>query len=145
MVKKREEKSRVNKLLDELIAEERTSKGKLGELELLKQWNQRSSAGSTVSISELINLEQLARVMQQTDGISVQDRQFLFKQYPQCFVGRDAVDWLSSYLNISRKDSVEIGRCLVDKKWICHVLNEHTFKDKYLFYRFCNNQAKSDK
>ncbi|NEO88281.1 MAG: hypothetical protein F6J87_29090 [Spirulina sp. SIO3F2] len=92
--------------------------------------------------SEFADLDfgQLVATMRSLEGVEVRDRDYHFKTYPQCFVGREAVDWLMAHLKISRDGALEIGQQLVEQQWITHVLHEHPFKDKYLFYQFCQDK-----
>ncbi len=49
--------------------------------------------------------------------------------------GSEAVDWLVKNAPVkNRKDAVELGNKLLEKKIFQHVLNEHKLKDKELFY-----------
>ena len=83
-----------------------------------------------------LDLSKLVAAMRNVGGVPIKERQFRFKTYRQCFVGSDAVDWLVSYLKISRQDAVTVGQRLIDENWIHHVLDEQTFQDCYFFYRF---------
>ena len=96
----------------------------------------------------------LARVIQQSDkkkhfstvqvvskmrglnGLDIRDRMYKLKNYPRCFIGSDAVSWLTSNLNISVKQAIELGQKLIEHNWIHHVADDHNFKNEYLFYRF---------
>ena len=81
-------------------------------------------------------LRMLITHMKGADGLNIEDRWYYFKRYPQCFIGRDAVTWLSDTQNVTRASAVNIGERLVRRGIIQHVVNEHNFKDDYLFYRF---------
>jgi small-conductance mechanosensitive channel len=70
------------------------------------------------------------------DGIEVADRRHLFARYRQCFVGRDAVDWMVRNLDLTRGEATDLGQVLVERGLIHHVLDEHGFKDGYFFYQF---------
>jgi small-conductance mechanosensitive channel len=78
----------------------------------------------------------LVKRMAGGEGVPVRDRRHLFSTYPLCFVGREAVDWLVGDTGLSRAEAVELGRILVDRGVIHHVLDEHSFADDNLFYRF---------
>ena len=58
------------------------------------------------------------------------------KLYPNCFVGNEAVSWLSDRLKISREEAIEVGQRLIDENWIHHVTHEQPFQDGNFFYRF---------
>eukprot|EP00180_Rhodochaete_pulchella_P003483 Plantae.Rhodophyta-Rhodochaete_pulchella.ctg599.p1 GENE.Plantae.Rhodophyta-Rhodochaete_pulchella.ctg599~~Plantae.Rhodophyta-Rhodochaete_pulchella.ctg599.p1 ORF type:complete len:483 (-),score=57.86 Plantae.Rhodophyta-Rhodochaete_pulchella.ctg599:301-1749(-) len=70
-------------------------------------------------------------------GVGVKDRKYHMKLYPQCFVGEDAVKWL---VWSGRADGVDeaiiLGDYLMKKGVFRHVTNDHSFKNKKLFYRF---------
>jgi small-conductance mechanosensitive channel len=83
----------------------------------------------------------LAASMRGPEGVSIVDRRHLLTTYPRCFVGREAVDWLTRAAGLTRKEAVALGQVLVDRGIIRHVLDEHGFKDDKLFYRFCADDA----
>ena len=104
----------------------------------LSLWHHPKKAQKVSSVFA-VDLAQLATAMQQPDGVDIQDRTFRLKSYNQCFVGSEAVDWLVSYLRVSRADAVRVGQRLLTENWIRHVANESTFQDDYFFYRFTPN------
>ena len=55
---------------------------------------------------------------------------------PGGFVGRDAVSWMARSLGVTRAEAVAIGRRLVERGTIHHVLDEHSFRDANFYYRF---------
>ena len=69
----------------------------------------------------------------------VRDRKYGIppKNYPKCFVGREAVSKLIE-ANIASDvaDAVRIGNLLLAGGVFHHVLDEHEFKNEHLFYRF---------
>jgi hemoglobin len=68
-------------------------------------------------------------------GMDIQDRKYLGKTYPQCFVGKDAVTWLTQNSPAkTRKEAVELGNRIMAKGVFEHVVKEHNFKDKEYFY-----------
>ena len=89
--------------------------------------------------------------------MSVKDRRLLFRTYPACFVGEQLVDWLLAKANNTssplprfpqqlrcylpspphtRADAVQIGRAMLERGVLYHVVKDHHFKDEGLFYRF---------
>jgi potassium efflux system protein len=86
-------------------------------------------------------LDALVTRMRGADGLTVADRRHLFTVYPACFVGREAVDWMTRALGLSRQEAVEVGQLLVDRGVVHHVLDEHGFIDANLFYRFRTDQT----
>ena len=93
--------------------------------------------------SSKINLKDLIIRMRSSNGLEIKTRRYQLKLYKSCFVGKDAVDWLVSHLNVSRSQAVAIGKKLVHKKVIHHVNDEHPFKDDNLFYRFYEDEGKN--
>ena len=91
-------------------------------------------------------------------GLVVKDRLCRGKMYKQCFIGRDAVGWLASWIrekhlkldenNVTPQNSapmnnhmleaeaVALGRALMAAGKIGHVTSSHTFKNGTLLYRF---------
>ena len=74
------------------------------------------------------------------EGVPIMDRRHLLTVYRQCFVGREAVDWMTRALGLTRAEAVEVGQLLVDRGDIRHVLDEHGFKDGRFFYRFRDDE-----
>jgi len=69
-------------------------------------------------------------------GMILKDRKYLGKTYENCFLGKEAVDWLMFNAGCkTRKDAVKLGNEIYEKKIFDHVLGEHTLKDKDLFYK----------
>lgn len=83
-----------------------------------------------------INLEKLVTQMRGVEGLQIEDRWYHLQLYPRCFVGHEAVMWISKHLQFSRTEAVELGQRLIDEKWIHHVVDEHPFREGYFFYRF---------
>jgi hypothetical protein len=70
-------------------------------------------------------------------NVKIEDRKYLLKTYPQCFVAKEAVDYLvASGAAASRQDAVELGRALQSTFLFEHVTRDHQFSDGYLFFRF---------
>jgi hypothetical protein len=78
----------------------------------------------------------LIQRMRSPEGLAITERRHLFARYPHCFVGREAVDWMTRALGLSRREAVELGQLLVNRDIVHHVLDEHGFVDGHLFYRF---------
>jgi len=134
------------------------------------------SGSSSHLVTDLQNIDMIAEQMQQS--VIIKDRTYNFRVYKQCFLGRDAVDWLVANTNATNRDEALIlGRKMVSRyvddvadgfasircslrvylltRWwmvvgafcrglISHVANEHTLKDRKLFYRFTNANTDSD-
>jgi EAL domain-containing protein (putative c-di-GMP-specific phosphodiesterase class I) len=109
------------------------------------QPNERT-AGHTVQGPEaLLHDERLLsiwRAMLAPGGVDVRDRLFQLRLYRQCFVGREAVDWLVRHAQVSRAEALRLGRRLVALGCLKHVLDEHDFQDGELFYAVTSNTAR---
>ncbi|GFS63661.1 rap guanine nucleotide exchange factor 4 [Trichonephila inaurata madagascariensis] len=75
----------------------------------------------------------------------IRDRKYHVRTFRKCLVGSEMVDWLmhqgAIYVRIhSRSQAVGMWQALMEEGVISHVTNEHQFKDKYLFYRFREDQ-----
>jgi hypothetical protein len=88
-------------------------------------------------------LRELVVRMHGPDGVAVRDRRHLLRTYRRCFVGRDAVDWFVAREGLTRDEAVELGRKLMERRLLRHVLDEHDFKDAALFYRFVADDGPS--
>jgi EAL domain-containing protein (putative c-di-GMP-specific phosphodiesterase class I) len=78
-------------------------------------------------------------------GVELRDRVHALRIYRNCFIARDAVDWLVQDQQISRKEAVRIGRHWVARGWLRHVHDEHDFADAVLFFAPCvQTRVKAD-
>lgn len=78
--------------------------------------------------------------------VAIKDRRYLLKTYPNCFIGYELVDCIieTNILgeNVSRQTAVEFGHALLQAGYFGHVVDpKKPFKDKYLFYRFTEDQS----
>lgn len=89
-----------------------------------------------IDIVETINLEELVTKMRNIGGLQIKNRRHNLKFYDQCFVGSEAVTWMTENLEISREQAIHLGQRLMNEKLIHHVVDQHLFQDTYLFYRF---------
>ncbi|XP_051753758.1 rap guanine nucleotide exchange factor 4-like isoform X1 [Ctenopharyngodon idella] len=72
----------------------------------------------------------------------IRDRKYHLKTYRQCCVGTELVDWLlqqSSCVH-SRAHAVGMWQVLLEEGVLNHVDHELSFQDKYLFYRFLDDE-----
>jgi len=89
---------------------------------------------SSSSMTDLIVTDALIDKFKK--GMILKDRKYLGKVYPNSFVGKEAVDWLMFNCSCqSRKNAIKLGNDLMEKKVFEHVVGEHNFKDKDLFYK----------
>ena len=70
-------------------------------------------------------------------NVEIKDRKHHLKTYKQCFIGKDAVDYLVSAGHaMTRDDAVSLGRALQQSYLFEHVTRDHQFSDDHLFFRF---------
>ncbi|XP_016423447.1 rap guanine nucleotide exchange factor 4-like isoform X2 [Sinocyclocheilus rhinocerous] len=72
----------------------------------------------------------------------IRDRKYHLKTYRQCCVGTELVDWLlqqSSCVH-SRAHAVGMWQVLLEEGVLNHVDHKLNFQDKYLFYRFLDDE-----
>ena len=75
--------------------------------------------------------------------LDIRDRKYGFpsKTYPKCFVGSDAVTQLvKEGIAVDEDDAVRIGNMMLNAGVFHHVLDEHSFKNENLFYRFLSDE-----
>jgi EAL domain-containing protein (putative c-di-GMP-specific phosphodiesterase class I) len=82
--------------------------------------------------------QHLWNLMRTPGGLDIRDRMFHLRTYEECFVGREAVDWLVLHQRVSRVEAVQLGQRLVALGLISHVVSEHDFEDAELFYRLAS-------
>jgi Domain found in Dishevelled, Egl-10, and Pleckstrin (DEP) len=78
----------------------------------------------------------LLKVLSSKAGVQVKDRTYLNKLYPACFVGSEAVDWLTRQSKVKRHDAEIILNRLYRLNMIEHVAHAHEVRDGLFFYRF---------
>lgn len=86
-------------------------------------------------------LNELAKAVRA--AFDVQDRTYGIRrtEYKRCFVGSEAVrSMIDHHMAADSQDAVNIGNLLVTAGIFHHVLDEHAFKDEYLFYRFAADE-----
>ena len=114
----------------------------------VKEYKSEPTESSEFDIMDILQntpdeYKELVRRMQDpSTGISIADRMYHFRIYKRCFIGSQAADWLVKNENLSRKEAVDLGNQLREKLFFKHVVNDHVFKDKYLFYRFVHHETK---
>lgn len=105
----------------------------------------KTSSSSSKSKNKLnrFSIRQLAQEMRSEEGVEIKTRRHKLKLYQRCFVGNEAVDWITERTKLSREDAITLGQKMIDKGLFHHVLDEHKFKDEELFYRFNADEGKS--
>jgi hypothetical protein len=80
--------------------------------------------------------EALVAQMRGPEGLKIIDRRHRVNVYPKCFTGSEAVAWIMRTQKATHEEALRIGQLLIDRGIFHHVLDEHGFEDRNLFYRF---------
>ena len=96
------------------------------------------------TVEEEYDWDAIATKMQAENGVSIKDRRFQFKVFPNVFLGSEAVEWLMVNERATRAEAILMGKLMVQQGIIRHVLDEHDFKDEPLFYRFCDREKNAN-
>jgi Domain found in Dishevelled, Egl-10, and Pleckstrin (DEP) len=95
-------------------------------------------ATEAADIVKYYSLAQLVEEMRSKSGVKIEDRAQSFRfPYRRCFVGREAVDWITKRLSIDRANAVSLGVRLIDDNWLKNLSNKQSFGDDEFFYQFC--------
>jgi Domain found in Dishevelled, Egl-10, and Pleckstrin (DEP) len=82
------------------------------------------------------HLGRLYEQLQSPQGLEVKDRNYLGTLYPSCWVGNEAVNWLSIKMRLPRHEAENLLNRLLSYGLIEHVTQAHRVKDANLFFRF---------
>jgi EAL domain-containing protein (putative c-di-GMP-specific phosphodiesterase class I) len=116
-------------------------------IDAFAEWLAAQQVGTPSSVATLARAEvkqvvapdavaqRLWNALRTPGGLDCRDRMFRMRTYSNCFVGRDAVDWIVTHHVVSRADAVRMLQRLTALGLISHVLDEHDFEDAELFYR----------
>ncbi|KAJ4701248.1 Glutaredoxin/DEP/DUF547 domain-containing protein [Melia azedarach] len=78
-------------------------------------------------------------VLKMKEAVVVKDRFYKMRRFTNCFLGSDAVNFLSEDQYLEREEAVEFGRKLASKLFFRHVLDENLFEDGNHLYRFLDH------
>jgi Domain found in Dishevelled, Egl-10, and Pleckstrin (DEP) len=93
---------------------------------------------NALDIVNYFDLAQLVQEMRSPQGVKIENRSQSFRlPYLRCFIGREAVDWISTRLSINRPQAVILGQRLIDDNWLKNLSNQQPFEDADIFYQFC--------
>ncbi|MGK7948693.1 MAG: pleckstrin/ G-protein interacting- domain protein [Xenococcaceae cyanobacterium] len=102
---------------------------------------QLSKRQTFLDIVHTFNLKDVVARMRNVGGVSIKDRRYRLLLYPKCFVGSEAVEWMSLNLHLSQEQAVRLGQRLIDERFIHHVTDEHPFINSFFFYRFYRDEV----
>ncbi len=100
--------------------------------------NNQSKAIKGLSFSDYVYDEMI-----NSSELEIKDRRWRLRLYKKCFIGAEAVTYLSNRFKISRGEAVKLGQICLSKGYFYHVHQEHDFKDDFLFYRFQKHELPS--
>lgn len=87
-----------------------------------------------------IDLNDLLTRLRSPGGVPIRDRTFHAIRFPACFVGAEAVAWLTRECGLTHNEAMTLGQRLIDLFVFHHVVDEHPFKDGDFFYRFYEDE-----
>jgi hypothetical protein len=74
-------------------------------------------------------------------SLDIADRRWRLHDYPRCFVGSQAVEYLMHSLRRPRQEALALGQALGTLGLLVHVVQEHPFLDQDLYYRLAWSDA----
>ncbi|OMO85744.1 hypothetical protein CCACVL1_10020 [Corchorus capsularis] len=85
-------------------------------------------------------VDELALIVRKMKAtIVVKDRFYKMRRCTNCFLGSEAVDFLSEDQYLEREEAVEFGRKLASELFFRHVFDENLFEDGNHLYRFLDH------
>ncbi|TKY74336.1 Glutaredoxin protein [Spatholobus suberectus] len=78
-------------------------------------------------------------VRKMKESIAVKDRLYKMRRFNNCFLGSEAINFLSEDQYLERPEAVEFARKLAGKLFFRHVLDENLFEDGNHVYRFLDD------
>ncbi|RCV20889.1 hypothetical protein SETIT_4G094300v2 [Setaria italica] len=85
-------------------------------------------------------MDELATIVRKMrESVTPKDRFYKMRRFSNCFLGSEAVDFLSEDQYLERDEAVEFGRKLASKYFFRHVLDENVFEDGNQLYRFLDH------
>ena len=77
------------------------------------------------------------------EEVELKDRKYYMKTYSNCFLGTEAVKWMTQSLEISKEEAVKLGQSLLFNDFIHHITRKEQFEDKEHLYKFTNKNGRS--
>ncbi|KAJ7965657.1 Glutaredoxin/DEP/DUF547 domain-containing protein [Quillaja saponaria] len=91
-------------------------------------------------VSSSGSLDELALIVRKMKtSIVVKDRFYKMRWFTNCFLGSEALDFLSEDQYLEREEAIEFGRKLASKLFFNHVLDENLLEDGNHLYRFLDD------
>lgn len=127
-LKELDESGKLNEKIEYLKAEAPTLEAPLPPL------SGEDDVSSSGTVDELAMI-----VRKMKESIVVKDRYCKMRRFTSCFLGSEAVDFLSEDQYLEREEAIEFGRKLASKLFFQHVLEENLFEDGSHLYRFLDD------
>lgn len=100
---------------------------------VMNEERDRASPRALIRASTGLGAEALAALLSRS--LAIEDRSYRLQTYPRCFVGAEAVAWISRHWRRPAAEAVALGQALGALGLLTHVTHDHRFLDDYLFYR----------
>ncbi|XP_048131334.1 uncharacterized protein LOC115751472 isoform X2 [Rhodamnia argentea] len=85
-------------------------------------------------------IDELAIVVRKMkESVPVKDRFSKMRRFTSCFLGSEAVNFISEDQYLEREEAIQFGRKLASKLFFYHVLDENEFEDGNHLYRFLDH------
>ncbi|KAK9270492.1 hypothetical protein L1049_026072 [Liquidambar formosana] len=85
-------------------------------------------------------IDELAVIVRKMrESLVIKDRFYKMRRFTNCFLGSEALDFISEDQYLEREEALEFGRKLASKLFFQHVLDENTFEDGNHLYRFLDH------
>jgi hypothetical protein len=91
---------------------------------------------------DAIDLDLVAKECRQ-GGFDVRDRLWRAQAYPAVFLGSEAHPWLMRFYGLGAAAAQALGQQLLETHLFRHVVDEHGFAAKPLFYRFTADRVRA--
>jgi potassium-dependent mechanosensitive channel len=79
-------------------------------------------------------IEQIMTLMR--ENVEIKERRYRLKNYDNCFISSEAIDWLMESQNWTREEAIEMGQMLIDRGIIKNITDNQNFEDGYYLYSF---------
>jgi len=92
---------------------------------------------------DAIDLDLVAQEGRQ-GGFDVRDRVWHGQAYPAVFLGSEAHQWLKRFYGLGDAGALQLGQRLLEAHLFRHVVDEHPFAAKPLFYRLTSDRLRGN-
>ncbi len=84
-----------------------------------------------------LNAEELEKIIGlMREELEIKQRRYRFKNYDNCWISSEAIDWLMESQNWTREEAIELGQMLIDRGIIKNITDNQNFEDGYYLYSF---------